>query len=280
MSNYTEKMNGNKIRFENLLPEDIEFLERINSNVTSSNALPFDVPMDEVLRIVVRSLKWFWHWYGDATQESTLYVPLEEIASKNVSNRAGQIDVKLPNGIEGIFDLKQVGGANVSGIAKSLRYPLLNSFRQSYSSNATITNNGGAGFRATYGSGSFSMNDAILQMYEQSQYQTLFQRGYRFSFNKNTQILRLMTGNISNGFVCQAFERLSPQEMYGDIMFEDYVTAKVEAALGKIVGTFNFELPGGVTINYDEIKSNGKERAKEIEDEIKESNNGDFILTS
>lgn len=279
----SNKMNGNNIKFENLLPEDIQFMEQINNNVTTGNALPFDVPMDQMLNIIIRSLKWFWHWYGDATQESTLYVPLTELATKGVHS-PGQIDVKLPNGIEGIFDLKQVGGITSNGISKALRFPILNSFRQSYSTYTSAYTAGGgmssSGFRSNYGGGTHSMNDVVLQLYEHSQFSTMFKRGYRFSYNKNTQILRLMTGNIENGFVCQAFERLAPQQIYGDIMFEEYVTAKVEAALGKIVMAFNFELPGGVTINYDAIKAQGLSKVEKIEADIKDSNNGDFIITA
>ncbi|BBI90394.1 neck protein [Tenacibaculum phage PTm1] len=273
------KQIGNKIKFENLTPDDIDFLNIINDNVTSSNSLPFDVPIDQVLRITIRSLKWFWYWYEDATQESTLYIPFTEIQEKQKVSKAGNVDLLLPEGIEGVFDVKPVGGSNFTSIAKSLRYPLLNALRNTYASSYGGANGGMSGFRSQYGQGSFSTVDSTLQMYELSQYKTMSQRGYRFSFNKNSRILRLMTGSIGGGIVCQAFERLEPQLMYGDQLFEDYVTAKVEEALGKIVSTFNFELPGGVTINYDEIKSNGKERAEKIEEDIKNSNNTDLMLS-
>lgn len=273
---------GNKVKFDNLLPEDIEFLEIINDNVTSGNSLPFDLPPDQILRIVVRSLKWFWTWYPDATQEASLYAPLESVIAATKTKSSGNIDVLMPEGIEGVFDLKQVGGITTSGIAKSLRYPIMNSFRQSYNTYSNVNTQAqmNNSFRGGYGQGSFSMNDVVLQLYEHQQYATMFKRGYRFSYNKNTRILRLMTGNLTSGFVVQAFKRLPPQDLYGDQVFEDYVTAKVEQAIGRIVTTFDFELPGSIKINYEEIKANGRDVVEKIESEIKESNNTDFVITA
>ncbi len=68
--------------------------------------------------------------------------------------------------------------------------------------------------------------------------------------------------------------------LYGDQVFEDYVTAKVEQAIGRIVTTFDFELPGSIKINYEEIKANGRDVVEKIESEIKESNNTDFVITA
>lgn len=269
---------GNKPKYESLTPEDIDFLNIINENVTAGNALPFDLPEDSVLRIIIRSLKWFWEWYEYATQEKTLFIPIEEIVSKGKPIN-GNIDLKMPDGIEAIFDLKQAGGLGIASLPKSLRYPIMSSFATAYNSSTNAMNVGSGSFRDSYRLGTFTMNDVVLSMYEQATYNTLFDRGYRFSFNKNTQILRLMTGNVKNGIAIQCFERLSPQELYGDHVFEEYVTAKVEQALGRIVTTFDFNLPGGIKINYDAIASEGKEKADKIEDEIKAANNTDFIVT-
>lgn len=62
-------------------------------------------------------------------------------------------------------------------------------------------------------------------------------------------------------------------------MFEDYVLARIEQQLGRILTTFDFKLPGDVTLNYEQIASDGKASREAIEEEIKASNNTDFIQT-
>lgn len=251
--------NSNKLKYTKLDPVDIEFFENINAQVTSSNALPFELPVDAFFRITVNCLKWFWHWYEDATQEHTFYIPKSEIdaAPKSGPN----INLKLPNGIEGVYDWR---AASTNGYGSRmndmLRIGLLNSYGSSSSSGGAV-----------------SSSDAVVAMYEVAQYKEMFTRGIKANFNKNTQIFKLQT-NIPNGLVIDAFVRLNPEEIYSDFMFERYVIASVEEQLGRIISTFDFKLPGNVQINYSEIQSNGREAKREIEEEIKASNNTDFML--
>jgi hypothetical protein len=50
--------------------------------------------------------------------------------------------------------------------------------------------------------------------------------------------------------------------------------------LSRILGTFNFNLPGNIQINYDLIRSEGQEELTKIEEEIKADEGMDFFFTS
>lgn len=264
-------MIANNVKFTKLEPEDVEFYERIHSRITASSALPFEVPVDTFFTTVVSCLKWFWHWYPDATQEKALYIPWEVICSVPQS-AAGNIDLKLPDGIEGVFDWKAAEQSYSTSISNFLRVSLL----QTYSSMGTATELG-QNFRSNGGTTYPQVSNAVIAMYEAAQYRETFTRGYRASYNKNTQIFRLTT-DVQSGFVLQCFVRVQPQELYGDIMFENYVLACIEAQLGRIMTTFDFKLPGDVQINFDQISSDGKEAKEKIEESIINSNNTDFIM--
>jgi hypothetical protein len=251
--------NSNNLKYTKLSPADIEFFENINAQVTSSNALPFELPVDAFFRLTVQGLKFFWHWYEGATQEHTLFIPKSEI--QKAPRVGANINLKLPNGIEGVMDWKAAQSNSYgSRMNDMLRIGLLNSYGSSGSSGGPITS-----------------TDAVVAMYEVQQYREMFTRGIKANYNKNTQIFKLQT-NIPEGLVIDAFVRLFPEELYGDYMFERYIVALVESQLGRILTTFDFKLPGNVQLNYDEIQSNGREVKREIEEEIKASNNSDIML--
>lgn len=261
-------MISNQAKFTKLQPEDVEFYEQVNSRITGSNALPYEIPADAFFRTVVAAMKWFWHWYEPATQETLLYIPYSEIQSKGVKY-GGNIDLLLPNGIEGIFDWKQASQSSLGSVNDYLRISLLQTF--------TATG-AGAGNGYGYGGNNTQMSNIVISMFEANQYRETFTRGIRANFNKNTGKFRIMS-SIDTGLVLSCFVRLQPFELYGDIMFEDYVVACVEAQLGRIMTSFDFNYPGGIKLNYDPVQESGKTRKQEIEEEIKGSNNNDFMMT-
>lgn len=271
-SNDDIRISNQKI-FEKLTPADVEFFERISRRVTGSSAIPFDLPANSVFDIIVRSLKWFWEWYPSATQEKLLFLPYSEICKYRNESSALNIDIKMPNGIEAIYDWKAVDQYRIGGVnmVNYMSYALLSNY-----SIGGFMNNYGYSQRGAYAQNPISMVNVVTALYEVEQYKETFTRGYRATFNKNSQIFRLTT-EVNTSFVINCFVRLEPEFMYNDYKFEDYVVACVNEQIGKILNTFGFKLPGDVQLNYEQIKEEGKETRKEIEEEIKGMNNTDFI---
>jgi hypothetical protein len=65
-----------------------------------------------------------------------------------------------------------------------------------------------------------------------------------------------------------------------DELFFRYVVAKCKIQLSRILGTFNFNLPGNIQINYDLIRTEGQDEISKIEEEIKGEEGMDFFFTS
>ena len=127
-------MTSNNPRYKKLEPADLEFYEQVNSRVTASHALPFEIPHDAFFRTTIAAMKWFWNWHGDATQEQMLFIPYQsiaQIASTNTSG-SGNIDLLLPESIEAIIDWKPSNQSITGRLADYLRISLL----QTYSSSA------------------------------------------------------------------------------------------------------------------------------------------------
>lgn len=259
---------SNTIKYNKLSPADIEFYERVNDAVTGSYALPFSIPVDNFFKIVVRGLKFFWEWHESATQEQLLYVPKSAILEAKQTD--SNYDLVLPNGIEGVLDWK-TGEANIGGghmINDLLRVSLL----QTYS----MTPQAGYGYRSGYGQQPLNTSNLTVSMFEASNFRESFTRGVTASYNKLTQIFRIMSEPPA-GLALTCAVRVQPELLYHDLLFEEYITSMVEMQLGRIVMSFDFKLPGDIQINYDEIKSSGADRKREIEEQIKDASNNMMI---
>ncbi len=65
-----------------------------------------------------------------------------------------------------------------------------------------------------------------------------------------------------------------------DEIFYRYVVARCKMQLSRILGTFDFTLPGNVKINYDLVRSEGQDELTKIEEEIKSEEGMDFFFTT
>ena len=70
-----------------------------------------------------------------------------------------------------------------------------------------------------------------------------------------------------------------PEEsLYDDELFVRYVLAEAKINIGRLLGTFEYNLPGGVRVNYNNIQSLGKEERTEIIQMIKDENTPSYFL--
>lgn len=250
-------------------PADIEFFERISDNVQSSAALPFEIPVDRLPKIILRAAKWFWEWHIDATSEETLYIPSSELDTSRRDHNTN-LHVKLPSGIEGILQVHSAGLSAGLTLRDALRIPLLDS----YGSTGRTTTSTSSGYTGTH----YAVSDSVIAMYEFDMYNNLFRKGTRFNYNKLTNILNVI-GNPGGSLILNCFVRVPMDALYQSIEFEDYCTAMCMMELGKVVMSLEFQLPGGVRLNYDQIRSDGQEKKREIEEQIKANQGTPFIFT-
>lgn len=254
-----------------LSPEDFEFFSRVSGEVKSSNALPFDIPPERLPKIVIKALKWFWEFYDEATYEESYYIPVSEI-NKGKKDQVGNKIVYLPNTVEGISDIKPVSGATGLALKDILKIPLLQTYGSGYRSTYGSDPGSSGATDSHYGYPNYQISNMVISMFEYDTYQNVFKKGIKHSFNKNTGKLNIIGKVDGAGIVLDVFTRLQPEEMYNDYYFEEYCIGKVMEELGKIVTTFQFNFPGEITINYDQIKQDGTEKVEKIKEEIKDQN--------
>jgi len=63
-----------------------------------------------------------------------------------------------------------------------------------------------------------------------------------------------------------------------DHYFLKYCTAWAKMQQGRMLGQYNFTLPGGVTYNSSDMVSQGETEMKDVEEEIKGMSNSAFFF--
>lgn len=256
-----------------LTQADYDFIEMIKCEISDSCAIPFELPDERLPQIIYKSALWFYEWYMDATEERWVYV--------NASDFIYETDnpILLFNGsIEAITTVLHSSSSISTSSYFYIRNPLIDIGTAGYYSKRNLDPNF---YRSNYNKKIYSVSNSIAQMYEYSLYDQLFKEKVIFNFNRNTQ--KMVATNIKNkgSLAIQALVRIPLADgLYNDHNFINYVVAHGKKSLHGILGAFNFQLPGEVTINYDMFRSEGIETMQKIEEDIKSSQNMDFTYKS
>ena len=175
------------------------------------------------------------------------------------------------------MEIKQVNSAqNFRRLAKFMREPIY--FSSAY-------NMLGAGGSAMSGLGNpyrladrdVATEEAFARMYEVQLFKTLLQKGLRFDYNPYSKIL-VFLGRVESDIVLAVMERIPVQSLYNDIRFRKYVVGKAMMRLKKILSLFDFQYPGNIKLNFEEIEKQGAEIVEKIEEEIKGSSSASDII--
>jgi hypothetical protein len=250
------------------------FINQLNSEISVGCALPFSIPKKELIRIIDMSAKWFYTHYEYAVEDMYYVIPKQLFQTEKFACDRGII---LPKVIESVHGLNSVRSSylNTSGMPFSF-----NSFdgtsdqsfdkmmwSQAYSGSGVI----GSDF-------SESLMYYVANSYFMDLMQNLTVAPVSYNFNPNTK--RLAINGRTTGFdmVLSTSTQVPLEFLMNDEIFFRYCVCKAKVQLSRILGTFNFNLPGGITINTDLIRSEGQEELIKVEEEIKAQDSADFFF--
>jgi hypothetical protein len=240
-----------------------EFIDFVQSDVTVGGALPKNIPDHSIRQFVeTRALPWFHQNYQYAV--SKMYYLIHEDAFKS-DFYTNYKYLELPCEIQSITWIYQVMntqllqlGINVPNLSVNLgvtNQPYLSSY---------VTTIGELGMYKT-------LIDNMADMLNQMNLYTV-----KYHFNQLSHRLNVLT-DIKHHLVLEAYVNIPAENMFSDHYFTKYVTAWAKMQQGRLLGMFDFTLPGGVKYNASEMVSQGKEEMKEVEDEIKGMSNSAFF---
>jgi hypothetical protein len=244
------------------------FIAEIQQELSVACALPFTVPKKEIIRIIELSAKWMYKNYEEAAEERYYLIPSYNftigdfkcdrtlILPKCILSVHGVNKVSLGQGVSNdtAFD-----GTNDTSVNKFF-------FKDIFFSSSGMSNS------------SENLMYYIISSYWMDMAQSVSTAPISYNYNMNSNKLVILGQDPNTHIILQVYRELPLEFLMNDEIFYRYCVAKCKQQLARILGTFNFNLPGGITINYDMLKEEGSEDLQKIEEDIKNEWGSDFFF--
>ncbi len=241
-----------------------EFIANVQQELSVACALPFTVPIPEINRIIKYSADWFYKKYEDAVEERYYFITTELFKQTQFKTDR---TVTMPDCVFSVWQLKKLK----EDFARSMSFDGTADFgieRLFLSDSVSL------------GQGTENLMYYTLNMYWMDVASHIINHTISFNYNRNSHRLFIGGETPNRDCVAMCYAKIPLEHLMNDEIFYRYVVAKCKVQLSRILGTFDFNLPGGIKINYDLIRDEGKEEIEKIETEVKEEEGMDFFFTS
>lgn len=262
-------------------------IREINNELTIGCQLPFTVPKKELARIIDRAKDYFYKIYEDSVEEMYIALPAstwskpsfkkgiddshEQLTSANIESSRGI--VPMPPTVYSVINVFEWRG--FSGEDGGYGTDSFSTGDVDFSIDKFI-------YSSTYGAGisaenlmAYVINAKFLDNVRQ-----ILLPQISYSYNRLTKKFRFQGELPKNACIFQVYNTIPDCALFQDEIFIRYCIAKAKIQLARILGTFSYNLPGNITINYDMISSEGKDELAAIIEEIKGDEGVDYFYTS
>jgi hypothetical protein len=263
-----------------------ELIKQINDELTITCQVPFTVPKKEIARIVSKAKNYFYKIYEDSVEEMYIALPRaawykpdfrqgidkdsDTLSKTNLDNPRGV--VQMPFGVWSVNNVWELNG--FSGEDGGFGSRSFSAGDPDFSIDKFI-------YSDTYGAGIGAenlMNYVINSKFIDNARQVL-QAQISYSYNRLTRKFRFQGELPKHACVFQIYRTIPDCALFEDEAFYRYCVAMAKIQLARILGTFQFNLPGNITINYDMISSEGRDELDRLIEEIKGDEGVDYFFT-
>lgn len=235
-----------------------EFISEIKDELRGSCALPYAVPDAEIERIIKQAKKWFYINYKEAVE--TQYFVIDKSYFQTQDFKLTRTII-LPPCVVSVFECKEISGGLRMGLGAD------------FSDNKMMA--------AQLYLNPMQSDDLVLRTAQYSYWdlaQAFFLDVVRYDHNANTHKLKILGRTPTKHLFIQTYVEIKEEDLFEDWFFVRYVTAQTKVALGRILGFFTYNLPGGVTVNSEMIKSEGEDELTELKESIDNENSPDWFM--
>jgi hypothetical protein len=254
---------------------EVELIQEVKDEISHSCSLPYNLNDQEIKRIIKRARAYMYDNYQYAV-EDRIFVLGRELFS-TASFRATR-QIQLPGCVVSVYDVREVNGSGLIGTPDK-------DFGDSKLLGSELMLSPFVGDNLVYRTVLYSFFDLAKAYLLES---------YAFNYNKNTKKLTINGrdpnrtyqtdgGTSSNLFTgvdvgVRAYIAIPEESLYDDELFVRYVLAEAKINIGRLLGTFEYNLPGGVRINYNNIQTLGQTEKTEIINQINSENTPSYFL--
>jgi hypothetical protein len=246
-----------------------ELTDIVNSDLTVGGLLPCILPTQEIKRLIVKeALPWFYENYQHALQSSYIFVPRANMETDEFANHK---TVVLPEEVQNIIWVYMMQNRSLFSLGIGLSGQQSNLSINQGVSNQPFLNS----YLSTVGElGVYKTTiDGFGDMLNQLSKQTI-----KFDYNFASKRLQLLT-SVQTDLMLECYLRVPAEDVFEMDKFRRYAAALSKLQLGRLLTRFNFNLPGGVTMNGEAIKTEGETELTAVREEVKAGNgNSSFFI--
>ena len=269
----------NKLTLSNA---DREFVDLVNDRITLYGQIPYTVPEKLIVSMIKSSAKYFYKYYGSAWQTKYYYIKSKDIVqylddnpddnflTVDAANHFINIQIPLSPRIRIVQEVTETNQNNAGTQGQSFT----GFVNPSISEQSTFGGDGAIGIN-----NNLFIIETAVRMVETTVFNVIFKSKIGFDYNHNTAILVLKRKpSVGANIVLTVQADIDIHNMYNDSFFERHVIASCKGELKRLLGGHTIELPGGATMNPDEICAGADDKDK-IEELIKAGSGvGDIIM--
>ena len=249
---------------------DYQFIQRVVQELTQSCALPLPFPAAAIPPLILQAAQFFWE-NDDQSIEERWYCLTNAEFNKCGPNKM----VKLPPQI-----------LSVNGVYKttdSFNYGIMGDFslERMILNNSALAAGAGGTISDVFGSGTgYNLTDITAALYEVQTFKYMFDTPLTFNYNQYSNILVILGNLGSSDIILNTYQRLKLQDLYKSYYFFRMVICLALRSMATIMGTFEFKLAGGVTINYSAWRDQANSEIDKIEEWLQKNRAADVFFNT
>lgn len=246
---------------------DYNFIQRIIQELTQSCALNLPIPASAIPPLILQAAQYFWDNDDNSVEERWYCLPNSEFMRCGANMLA-----KLPP------QIISVNGAYKT--TDSFNYGVMGDFslERMILNNSALAGGVGGSLSDVFGSGTgYNLTDVTAALYEVSTYKAMFDTPLTFNYNPYSNELVILGALGTSDLMLNTYQRLKLQDLYKSYYFFRYCVCLGLRSMATILGTFEFKLPGGVTLNYSIWRDMANEEMQKIDEWIQKNHAADYF---
>ena len=249
---------------------DYQFIQRIVQELTQSCALPLPVPAAAIPPLILQAAQYFWENYDGAIEERYYCIRNSDI------NKCGpNLVIKLPPRIVSVFGVYKTSDNFQYAVMGdfSLERMILNNSALAFGSGGTLSD--------VFGSGTgYNLTDVMGALYEVQTYKAVFESPLTFNYNAYSNDLVILGALGYSNLILQTFLRCKIQDLYKLYYFFRYCVCLGKKSMATILGTFEYKMPGNVTINYSRFEDSADSEMDKIDEWCNKQHSADYFFNT
>ena len=238
---------------------EAELIEDINDEITYSGMLPYTLPEKELKRLIENDSRYFYDNWRHAVEPRYLLLPTDLFKSEHFKTYR---TIQMPECVQFVVELKEAKGGSIFA-----------SIDRDFSEQKFI---GSEMFLTPFMGESIMYRTIMFSFLDLTR--GLILDTIAYDYNRNTNSLGVVGRTPKVNAVAKILKKIDKDKLFEDELFQRYVRAHAKVRLAHMLQTFNYQLPGDVTINYANMVTTAEKEMEEVKAMMKGENTTDWMI--